>query len=144
MVLYLLTLVPFFLLALRRIVSSFTPHTILNLAKRDLSVTRSDFIDIKSSLPMQLLTRTSLPQATSASSDEPVAFQDFVANDKYIVVCLSNATVYALSSTTGALLQETPFVHPVGYVSRPILDGDTIILCSPSDVNLTVYSIPQQ
>ncbi|CAK7204770.1 hypothetical protein SEUCBS139899_007530 [Sporothrix eucalyptigena] len=93
---------------------------------------------------MQLLTRTSLPLATSASSDELVAVQDFVANDKYIVVCLSNATVHVLSSETGALLQETPFVHPEGYVTRPILDGDTIILCSPSGVNLTIYSIPQQ
>ncbi|KJR90056.1 uncharacterized protein SPSK_06327 [Sporothrix schenckii 1099-18] len=93
---------------------------------------------------MQLLARTSLPPATSVSSDEPVAFQNFVANDTYIVVCLSNATVHVLSSVTGALLQETPFVHPAGYVSRPILDGDTIIMCSPSDVNLTVYSIPQQ
>ncbi|CAK7230914.1 hypothetical protein SCUCBS95973_007733 [Sporothrix curviconia] len=69
--------------------------------------------------------------------------QNFVANDEYIVVCLSDATVHVLSSTTGALLQETPFVHSAGYVTRPILDGDTAILCSPNGVTLTVYSIPQ-
>jgi len=93
---------------------------------------------------MKLLTTTPLPARWNPPEHEQQAVQRSIADDNYIVVALSDATVHVLSSRTGALLQKRPFIHPVSWICEPILDGDNLIMACARDPNIITYNIPSE